>query len=341
LEILFLDSSPSQHHERFSKLFSSLGRVHSVFLNLNQRAPGVDFGLVVFADLDITVEYALQFSAPKIGISWAWDLQQTLRQGHQVFLKLIKALKSVELLVVDNVTLKSKAETLGIPGDKIFCAPYGINIANFPSPKFREYKDGKICLYTNRKWEEVYRPHIILEMAEKLMESKFNFKLVMANDGTLRKSLIKKYSRLFQLEICTWIGKIEESRNIQELQNADLYLSASKSDGTSLSMLEAMVVGTPVLVTDNPSNREWVIDNLTGYLFSGNSGADLARRIKAINRESNCLSNNLNNAREKILIEANWDLTQAALITKVKEIIFNKVYIHQNSTVEIISGNMV
>ena len=84
MEILFLDSSPSSHHERFVELFSSLGNVQSVYIDLYEEPHALQFDLVVFADLDVTVNYATKFISPKIGLSWAWDLQQTLRKGFDV-----------------------------------------------------------------------------------------------------------------------------------------------------------------------------------------------------------------------------------------------------------------
>jgi glycosyltransferase involved in cell wall biosynthesis len=47
---------------------------------------------------------------------------------------------------------------------------------------------------------------------------------------------------------------------------ADLYASCAESDGTSVSLLEAMATGLPVLVTDFPSNREWVAPGENGWL---------------------------------------------------------------------------
>jgi L-malate glycosyltransferase len=47
---------------------------------------------------------------------------------------------------------------------------------------------------------------------------------------------------------------------------ADLFVSPSHSDGSSISLLEALACGRPVLVSDIPSNREWVNPDI-GVLF--------------------------------------------------------------------------
>src|SRR4029079_13645664 len=41
---------------------------------------------------------------------------------------------------------------------------------------------------------------------------------------------------------------------------AEVYVSASRSDSTSQSLLEAMAAGALPVVSDIPGNREWVTD---------------------------------------------------------------------------------
>lgn len=321
MEILFLDSSPSSHHERFVELFSTLGSVHSVFVDLLQGPPPLEFGLIVFADLDITVDFAMKFVGPKVGLSWAWDLQQTLRKGMSVEEKLKKSLDSVEILIVDCVTVEKIASKFGLRDSQIFRAPYGINLEDYPLRKIKNFGTGTLRLFTNRRWENLYRPQILLEMAVELENSGKSFELILANDGSLREPLLKEYSNLFESGSCTWLGKISQSENISELQKADIYISTSSSDGSSLSLLEAMAIGVPSLVTDNPQNREWIEDDLSGYLFSGSSGLELALKILSIDLNPIHQPHLIKLSREKILREANWSLTREKLIKKVREIL--------------------
>ena len=68
-------------------------------------------------------------------------------------------------------------------------------------------------------------------------------------------------------------------------QNSDLYVSASHSDGTSISLLEAFACGTPAIVTDISGNREWVIPGENGWLFpDGNEAALASSILKALDQ---------------------------------------------------------
>jgi len=61
---------------------------------------------------------------------------------------------------------------------------------------------------------------------------------------------------------------------------ADVYISASRSDGTSQSLLEAMSTGTFPVVSDIPANRPWVEHGRTGYRFPVGDDAALADRLE-------------------------------------------------------------
>ena len=57
---------------------------------------------------------------------------------------------------------------------------------------------------------------------------------------------------------------------LQLLQQSQLLLNTSISEGTCSSILEAFLYGVPVLVRDNHGNKELVQDSINGYTFSDN-----------------------------------------------------------------------
>ena len=63
-------------------------------------------------------------------------------------------------------------------------------------------------------------------------------------------------------------------------RSADLYMSASHSDGSSVSLMEALACGLPVLVSDIPGNREWVFDGQQGWLFKDGDVQDCTRKMQ-------------------------------------------------------------
>ncbi len=60
---------------------------------------------------------------------------------------------------------------------------------------------------------------------------------------------------------------------------ADLYISPSHVDGSSVSLMEALASGLPCLVSDIPGNKEWIEDGVNGWLFRDGDVDDLAEKI--------------------------------------------------------------
>ena len=60
---------------------------------------------------------------------------------------------------------------------------------------------------------------------------------------------------------------------------ADLYISPSHVDGSSVSLMEALACGLPAVVSDIAANQEWVTDGQNGWLFPDGDADELARRI--------------------------------------------------------------
>ena len=63
-------------------------------------------------------------------------------------------------------------------------------------------------------------------------------------------------------------GQVPQAKLPDFYRAADLYISTSHSDGTSISLLEALASGLPVLLSDIPGNKEWVRQpGEVGWLF--------------------------------------------------------------------------
>jgi glycosyltransferase involved in cell wall biosynthesis len=63
------------------------------------------------------------------------------------------------------------------------------------------------------------------------------------------------------------------------IQCMDLFVLSSKSEGTSMALLEAMAAGVPVVVTDVGGNPEIVLHEETGILVRSGSVDALAKAI--------------------------------------------------------------
>ncbi|MGW8249495.1 MAG: glycosyltransferase family 4 protein, partial [Anaerolineales bacterium] len=111
--------------------------------------------------------------------------------------------------------------------------------------------------------------------------------LVMLGGGSQAELLRQILQRGGVLERVHFPGQISQAELPRYYRSSDLYVSASHSDGTSISLLEAMACGRPMIVSDIPGNREWVEPGSNGWLFpDGDPDALAEALLNAVERRA-------------------------------------------------------
>jgi glycosyltransferase involved in cell wall biosynthesis len=105
---------------------------------------------------------------------------------------------------------------------------------------------------------------------------------------------------------------------------ADMYVSASHIDGSSVSLMEALACGRPVLVSDIPGNREWVEPGVNGWLFSDGDVDDLAGKILLAAEKRQELASMSISARKIAEERADWERNFPVLLDTY-EAVFSEV----------------
>jgi glycosyltransferase involved in cell wall biosynthesis len=87
---------------------------------------------------------------------------------------------------------------------------------------------------------------------------------------------------------------------------ADIYVSASRTDGSSISLIEAFASGRPAIVSNIPGNREWVEPGMNGWWFKDGDADDLAEAILSAAAQRKTFSEMGRAARKTAEERANW-----------------------------------
>lgn len=86
-------------------------------------------------------------------------------------------------------------------------------------------------------------------------------------------------------EAVRFLGRVGDASMIAALQRSRVSLSVPSSDATSVSLLESMACGLPVVATDLPANRQW-IDTASGLLVPPRDAAALAAALQRLHDDA-------------------------------------------------------
>jgi glycosyltransferase involved in cell wall biosynthesis len=158
----------------------------------------------------------------------------------------------------------------------------GIDLKRYRSEPRRDLAPRFVC---TRGFGRVYDNATIVRAVAALRRIPSNFELRFVSTGPLLTETIALADRLLPFESRSKVvfdGGASDDGVTAALRRASIYLSASLSDGTSTSLLEAMACRLFPIVSDIPANREWISDGENGLVFPPNDHVSLARCMERV-----------------------------------------------------------
>jgi glycosyltransferase involved in cell wall biosynthesis len=227
---------------------------------------------------------ALSGFKPLVTMSWGYDLIQDAKRNFFWRWATRYTLKRSAALVGDSDVIRQLAIQYGMHPAHIITFPWGVDLERYNVSTFERSNVDTFTLLSTRGWEPIYGVDVI---AKAFVRAAFQLKenhgpilqLVMLGNGALAGMLRRIFLEGGVLEQVLMPGQIGQAELPRYYQMADLYLSASHSDGTSISLLEALACGLPALVSDIPGNREWITPGETGWWFPDGDVAALTQAI--------------------------------------------------------------
>jgi glycosyltransferase involved in cell wall biosynthesis len=176
---------------------------------------------------------------------------------------------------------KKEMEQLGILGEKISIIPMGVDEAFLETGKNRkiEFNKRPFIILSNRNLLPIYNVSLLIRAIPIILKEEPETKFLIAGDGSEKENLERKVKNLNINSSVTFLGRVPHEEMPDLLSQADIYVSTSLDDGTSVSLLEAMGSGAFPVVTDIPANREWIVDGKNGFLVPIDEAGILASRI--------------------------------------------------------------
>jgi L-malate glycosyltransferase len=223
---------------------------------------------------------------PWLLTSWGSDLLFHAQQSPELHQATHIALSSADVFFCDCDTVRAAARKFApIPDSRIVQFPWGIRKGLFgpegalPSKTELEREPGTHLFLSTRSWEPLYGIDTLLEAFRRAYLADSSLRLVLLGDGTQARR-VRAFIEVHGLSrVILTPGTYVKEDMPKWFRAADTYVSCTQSDGTSISLLEAMATGLPVVVSDLPSNREWVVEEQNGWLASPRSAEQFADRL--------------------------------------------------------------
>ncbi|GAB4499838.1 MAG: hypothetical protein OHK0052_15430 [Anaerolineales bacterium] len=251
---------------------------------------------------------ALSGFQPLVSMSWGYDLLIDAQRSPLWHWATRFTLRRSTAFVGDCDTIRNLAVQHGMNPQRIVTFPWGVDLHHFSpaASRIRERlgwgAEVSVILWT-RGWSSLYGVEEFTKAFARLAAHNPNVRLLMLGGG--------EQSPLVRRVLAPYIGQVHFPGHVKQAdlpdyyRAADLYVSASHSDGSSISLLEAFACGIPALVSDIPGNREWITPEV-GALFPLGNAAALADALNALLAQKAALPQMGRAARALAEARANW-----------------------------------
>ena len=171
---------------------------------------------------------------------------------------------------------------------------------------------GPLRLVTVGRIDENKSIDRILRAASRLKGEGFDFEWCIVGDGELRPKLEEEKRRLGLDDLVIFTGSADNPYPM--IQSADLFVLASKYEGMPMVVTEALILGTPVVVTRYDSAEEQIQHGVNG-LITDNGDEGLYIALLALFQDEaqlrrlqhNALSHEFDNKAVLQQLEALWN----------------------------------
>jgi glycosyltransferase involved in cell wall biosynthesis len=168
--------------------------------------------------------------------------------------------------------------------EKTVIFPWGTDIEHF-RPKVEsltsKVKGRKsITFFCSRTWESIYGVDVLAKAFVKVANENPNVDLILLGGGSQGGKIRQILMNGGVMDRVHFGGQVGQRDLPRWYHMADIYISPSHVDGTSVTLLEALASGLPCLVSDIPGNRDWIDEGINGWLFRDGDVDDLAEKIR-------------------------------------------------------------
>lgn len=195
-------------------------------------------------------------------------------------------LSHADRILCNSYFLTGKVLNLVYTPEKIRVVPWNVNVSSFKRDVIQ--REGireklgwgaRTILIMNRYFDIAYDHKTFVESLPLVLQQNPDVRVVFVGEGkgllTIKQMVIDKTLE----DYVHFVGRVSQDEMIGFLSASDIYVSTSLYDGVSSSLLEAMACELPCVVTNVPSNWEWIKEGVNGYVVPKKNIEELADAV--------------------------------------------------------------
>ncbi|MCF8523123.1 MAG: glycosyltransferase family 4 protein, partial [Pontimonas sp.] len=259
-----------------------------------------------------------------VGISWATDVMVTAAQSAEHARALSHTLQSLDLVVLDNYATENAVVALGVAPDRICRIPWGPEGAAL-SPLQRSslgLPDDAFVIVYPRSLEPHYQPEVFIDALANLVATRPSARAVVVESGSMVDSVKQDAARRGLSDHIVWLPLRSPEEFQAIIAMADAVVVTPRSDGTSVTVMDAMHHGVPVVTSLTNGSAEWILDGVTGWTFPVGNADALGGALESLASMSEADRSVITgNARRLVDQRAGWSQSAALLGAEIKKLL--------------------
>tara|TARA_Y100000310_G_scaffold343301_1_gene450262 strand:- start:13086 stop:14174 length:1089 start_codon:yes stop_codon:yes gene_type:complete len=202
-----------------------------------------------------------------------------------------------------SISLKERAERLGVITEKIYVIPNGIDLEKFRSINNQKHSKMIITVANLKKVKGL--DHLI--KAASLVTAKYpDTEFIIVGEGEERKSLENLIKKIKLEEHVKLVGAIDHNKIPKLLNLGNIFVCPSLAEGFGLVILEAMACGMVVIGSKTGGITDIIQDKYNGLLIDPGDSLAIAQSISYLLENKNQFEKIKNNSL-KFVINYDWN----------------------------------
>jgi glycosyltransferase involved in cell wall biosynthesis len=207
-------------------------------------------------------------------------------------------------VAVSASTKRGLIEGFGIPGDRVFVIPNGVDFGLYRAVCGKFSVPTVLWVGRVKRYKRV--DHVL--RAFRIVKKRVpEARLVIVGDGDYLPFL-KRLAEWLGLDDVVFVGRVSEEEKVRFMSGAWVVVCASVVEGWGLTVTEAAACGTPCVGYDVDGLRDSVVDGFTGFLAGSGDVGDLAGKIVRV-LEDEVLRRRLSRNALEHAKKFSWDKT--------------------------------